>query len=83
MKQIKKYLVIMNNVFKSNKVENRFDLKGSTVGRKSITTIEEYQSQDRDQNVALKDLDYDLCIKNLKFKKKGKLTLEQILENDA
>jgi hypothetical protein len=35
-KLFKKYLVVMNNIFQDIDVGNRFDLKGSTAGRREL-----------------------------------------------
>lgn len=49
------YFCIMNNVFNTNlKIDYRYDLKGSTLGR----TYSVPEGQERDPTVALKDLDF-------------------------
>mmetsp|Transcript_27271 Transcript_27271/g.20414 ORF Transcript_27271/g.20414 Transcript_27271/m.20414 type:complete len:158 (+) Transcript_27271:1557-2030(+) len=84
MKVDRKYLVIMNNVFRDIKIGNRFDLKGSTVGRVSLHSIEEFEDQSRDVKKILKDIDFDKNVGNIKLEKKqGKKTLEEILEQDS
>mmetsp|Transcript_22526 Transcript_22526/g.21674 ORF Transcript_22526/g.21674 Transcript_22526/m.21674 type:complete len:190 (+) Transcript_22526:2018-2587(+) len=86
MKMEKKYLVIMNNVFGSIKIGNRFDLKGSTVGRLSLRSINDYTDPDRDVNKILKDLDFDKNVGQIKVKAgegEGKKTIEEILELDS
>lgn len=57
----KKYLVVMNNIFGEYEVGNRFDLKGSTVGRRAIKEERGMRYDDisgRDIKKALKDLDF-------------------------
>eukprot|EP00349_Pseudokeronopsis_sp_Brazil_P012075 CAMPEP_0202980236 /NCGR_PEP_ID=MMETSP1396-20130829/86192_1 /ASSEMBLY_ACC=CAM_ASM_000872 /TAXON_ID= /ORGANISM="Pseudokeronopsis sp., Strain Brazil" /LENGTH=117 /DNA_ID=CAMNT_0049720073 /DNA_START=1630 /DNA_END=1983 /DNA_ORIENTATION=- len=84
MKVDRKYLVIMNNVFRDIKIGNRFDLKGSTAGRVSLHSIEEFEDQSRDVKKILKDIDFDKNVGNIKLEKKqGKKTLEEILEQDS
>lgn len=53
--QKKIYFCIMNNIFNTpNKIDKRYDLKGSTEGR--MTKFPE--GQPRDDTIALKDLDF-------------------------
>lgn len=57
----KKYLVVMNNIFGEFDVGNRFDLKGSRVGRRTIKEERGMRYDDisgRDIKKALKDLDF-------------------------
>lgn len=49
------YFCIMNNVFNTgNKIDYRYDLKGSTLGR----TYSVPDGQERDPSIAMKDLDF-------------------------
>lgn len=84
MNQVKKYLVIMNNLFKDYEVGDRFDLKGSTVGRRTLREDEHLNDPKRDKKIALKDLDFVKHFKKIEFtKKKGKHRLEDIIIKDA
>lgn len=70
----------MNNIFcTSNKIDYRFDLKGSTCGRKTHFP----EGKERDNTIALKDLDF-LEGKH-KFKVGGdhKENLMKIIREDA
>lgn len=74
------YFCIMNNVFCTpNKIDYRYDLKGSTQGR--ATRFDE--SKPRDHTIALKDLDF--LRTNQKFKVGGeyKQRLNQIITLDT
>lgn len=53
-----KYLVIMNNVFRDIEVGDRYDLKGSTFGRRTLRENEDFYNANRDPNIALRDLDF-------------------------
>ena len=54
----KKYLVVMNNVFRDLEVSDIFDLKGSTQGRRTLPKGMPFDDPARDQKIALKDLDF-------------------------
>jgi len=56
--KFKKFLVVMNNIFQDISVGDRFDLKGSTQGRRTLKDKAEYYSSTRNHKVALKDLDF-------------------------
>lgn len=78
--QKKIYFCIMNNVFCTpNKIDYRYDLKGSTQGR--YTKFDD--SKPRDNTIALKDLDF--LKSNSKFKVGGayKQRLNEIIDLDA
>jgi 1-phosphatidylinositol-4-phosphate 5-kinase len=85
VKTVKKYLVIMNNVFRDFEVGERFDLKGSTVGRRTLDLEEPFENENRDKKMTLKDLDFNDSIRELRIKKpeNGNSTFEDILEKDA
>lgn len=53
----------MNNVFKSYDVGIRFDLKGSTLSRRTLKQGEPLSQAEIDIKTALKDLDF---IENIK-----------------
>ena len=76
----KLYFCIMNNVFNTNnKIDYRFDLKGSTQGRRTTFTPD----KPIDNTIALKDLDF--LDRNEKFKVAGehKEQLLKIIQKDA
>lgn len=54
----KKYLVVMNNIFEDIEIGNKYDLKGSTVGRRELPNDEAYTNPLRNAKIALKDLDF-------------------------
>ena len=55
----------MNNIFQDIDVGDRFDLKGSTQGRRTLREANEYRSPSRNRKIALKDLDYREHIKKI------------------
>lgn len=76
----KLYFCIMNNVFCTpNKIDYRYDLKGSTAGR--TTKFEE--GKPRDNTIALKDLDFIQSSEKLKVGKENKAKLNDIIKLDA
>ena len=54
----KKYLVVMNNVFRDMDIGLRFDLKGSTQGRRTLEIGTHIGKAYENVNTALKDLDF-------------------------
>ncbi|CDW73973.1 phosphatidylinositol-4-phosphate 5-kinase family protein [Stylonychia lemnae] len=82
----KKYLVVMNNIFKSFDVGIRFDLKGSTQGRRTLKADDTLIAAESDIKRALKDLDFIDNIKHIRFTREPNDTkprLEDILVKDA
>jgi hypothetical protein len=74
----------MNNLFKDYEVGDRFDLKGSTVGRRTLKEDINLNDERRDKKIALKDLDFIDHFKKIEFiRNEGKPKLEDILERDA
>ena len=57
----------MNNVFKSYDVGIRFDLKGSTLSRRTLKQGEPLSQAEIDIKTALKDLDFIENIKLIKI----------------
>lgn len=89
----KKYLVVMNNIFEDIEIGNKYDLKGSTVGRRELPNDEAYTNPLRNAKIALKDLDFirhvghiqiaqDKLIKNL-HNGHPRSSLDKILAKDA
>ena len=74
------YFCIMNNVFNtSNKIDKRYDLKGSTRGRRTYFPPD----QPRDPTVALKDLDFLMDKTKIKVDRTYKAKLLSVLRADA
>lgn len=76
----------MNNVFKDYDVGIRFDLKGSTQGRRTLHIGDSLYKAEADVKIALKDLDFIDHVKKIKFlmpANSGKQKLEDILTKDA
>lgn len=63
----KKYLVVMNNVFRGLDVGNRYDLKGSTQGRRTFPIDKNLNDPDRDEKIAFKDLDFIQNVKQIEL----------------
>ena len=81
-----RYIVIMDNLFKSFDVGNRFDMKGSFLNRSRLKGGKLMSDPGRDLNVALKDNDYRYFMKKLTFHeglKPGALPLHLLLETDS
>jgi hypothetical protein len=84
--KMRKYLVVMNNIFGTFKIGNRFDLKGSMVGRNTLQRQEQYEDVMRDEKEPLKDKDFLNYFKPIKLLASGdenRESLEVILEADA
>eukprot|EP00347_Sterkiella_histriomuscorum_P008734 403343955 len=83
----KKYLVVMNNVFRDFDVGIRFDLKGSTQGRRTLKPDEPLSNAESDLKTALKDLDFMDHIRQIRFInfrwQSQKPKIEEILTKDA
>ena len=76
----KLYFCIMNNVFCTpNKIDYRYDLKGSTAGR--TTKFED--GKPIDYTIALKDLDFLNRNEKLKIGRDNKTKLINIIKKDA
>ena len=83
---MKKYLVVMNNVFRGLDIGDRFDLKGSTVGRRTLREgSNKYHDPLRDKTEVLKDLDWmeNVKVLNIIQNEDQKHKLEDILARDA
>lgn len=48
----------MNNIFQDIAVGNRYDLKGSTLGRKALKSAQDFRDPQRNVKIALKDIDF-------------------------
>ena len=55
----------MNNVFSNFDIGDRFDLKGSMAGRKTLVEGKIFDSANRDKKEVLKDIDWMEHIKSL------------------
>ena len=74
----KSYFCIMDNVFcTKRKIDYRFDLKGSTFGRRTIVDGK------FDQTVALKDLDFIDRGESFKVGENNKRKLMEIIKKDV
>jgi hypothetical protein len=58
----------MNNVFRDLEVGDRFDLKGSTTGRRTLQQSENLNDPKRDPKKVLKDLDFIEFVKKIELK---------------
>lgn len=79
----KKYLVVMNNIFGDFDVGNRFDLKGSTIGRRTIKEERGMRYDDisgRDIKQALKDLDFIKYVGKLQLVPSSTLSIDNATE---
>lgn len=74
-KENKRYLVVMENLFKNFQIGTRFDLKGSSAGRNTLKGGMTITSQ-RDVTIALKDNDFRQFMPKLKM-------VEQLLPKGA
>lgn len=78
--QSKIYFCIMNNVFNTQlKIDYRYDLKGSTLGR----TTHVPPGQERDYTVAMKDLDFLGAGQKFEIGQEFKRKFLDILRKDA
>lgn len=76
----------MNNIFRGIDVGYRFDLKGSTQGRRTLQVGEPLATANKNIKVALKDLDFNDLIKKItviQLKSKYQKDLLEILDQDA
>lgn len=71
----KRYLVVMENLFKNFQIGTRFDLKGSSAGRQTLKGDMDMSSS-RDVSIALKDNDFRHFMPKLKI-------VEQLLPKGA
>lgn len=62
----KRYLVVMENLFKNFQIGTRFDLKGSSAGRQTLKGGMDLSSV-RDVTIALKDNDFRHFMPKLKI----------------
>lgn len=63
-KQVKTPILIMGNIFEQFPVEDRYDLKGSKIGR----STKNLDDSNRDKSIALKDQDFEFQQKVLVLK---------------
>lgn len=75
----------MNNVFRDFDIGNRFDLKGSLAGRKTLIGGKVFDDAHRDNKEVLKDIDWMEHIKQMHVRQSeaSKFKIEDILEKDA
>ena len=73
------YFIVMTNVFAtSNHIDLRFDLKGSSIGRKVLTGTDKDLSTFSNGDMALKDLDFNLINEKVFVGPKRDIILAQL-----
>ena len=73
------YFIVMTNVFvTSNHIDLRFDLKGSSIGRKVLTGTETNLEAFTNGDMALKDLDFNLLNEKVYVGNKREIILKQL-----
>ena len=72
------YFIVMTNVFAtSHNIDIRFDLKGSTIGRRVLTGKVKDKEIFKNGDMALKDLDFEKFDEKINVGKKREIILEQ------
>ena len=73
------YFIVMTNVFAtSNHIDLRFDLKGSSIGRKVLSGTDKDLQTFTNGDMALKDLDFNLLNEKIAVGQKRDIILKQL-----
>jgi hypothetical protein len=72
----------MNNIFQDITVGNRYDLKGSTLGRKALKSSQDFIDPKRNIKIAMKDLDFMEHVDHIRLID-NKYNLIELLRKDS